>query len=218
MNTDTNAERILCYGDSLTFGVVPGHNKRYGPSERWTGALQDLLGAEYEIIEEGLGGRTTNLDDLSPIGRNGLQYFSGCLLSHLPLDLIIILLGTNDLKKKFNREPETVANSLKEYWNSIRFACKYLEERQPVLLLLSPPLVKENLVPTEWGFAGAGEKSARLSELYSLIAKEIGAEFLSLSEIITSSDLDGLHLDVQENMILAQALAQYVRSVSPRFH
>src|SRR3989344_4134320 len=107
-----NLIRILCYGDSNTRGFVPlsGGNQRYEPDQRWTGLLQTALGDKCEIIEEGLDARTTNIDDPRPgfVGKNGLTYFVPCLDTHKPLDLVIIMLGTPDMKALFNKNRDEI--------------------------------------------------------------------------------------------------------------
>ena len=106
-------KNILCYGDSNTFGFIPVSGKRYSIDERWTGILQKLLGNEYRIIEEGLNGRTTVFEDPSKAGRNGKAYLEVCLESHKPIDLIIISLGTNDLKTKFSASENVIAQNMR---------------------------------------------------------------------------------------------------------
>ena len=98
-------KHILCYGDSNTFGTDPVRGGRHPYEVRWTGALQRLLGGNYRVIEEGCGGRTTVFEDQLSYGRNGLKTLVPCIASHNPLDLIIIMLGTNDLKKRFQATP-----------------------------------------------------------------------------------------------------------------
>ena len=196
-------KRILCYGDSLTFGKIPGPFTRYLPNERWTGVLQELLGYEYEVIEEGLRGRTTDMDDPDSIGRNGLSYFQSCILSHLPVDLVIILLGANDLKERFNRTAKEIAPAFKKYKDALLYACKYLEEKEPQILLISPPLVDEANTLPEWGYRGGGEKSKELGKEYSKVAKEMKADFIDLASIVKPSPLDGIHLDPESNRIVA---------------
>ena len=92
---------ILCYGDSNTWGYVPGSGKRYVENQRWTGVMQNLLGDSFRVIEEGLNARTTVLDDPTRAFRNGKEYLIPCLDSHAPIDVIILMLGTNDLKHRF---------------------------------------------------------------------------------------------------------------------
>ncbi len=100
---------ILCYGDSNTHGFNPATQGRFSLSERWTGVLMRELGSDYHVIEEGLGGRTTVWDDPIMESRNGRDYLLPCLWSHKPLDLVIIMLGTNDLKDRFSLTPFDIA-------------------------------------------------------------------------------------------------------------
>ena len=213
MNTNPNSKRILCFGDSLTFGKVPGPTKRYSSNERWTGVLQNLLGDSYDIIEEGLRGRTTDLNDPNSPGRNGLKYFEGCILSHLPLDLIIILLGTNDLKEKFNRSAKEIADIFQKYKKVINESCKYLEEREPSVLLVSPPLVDEVHALPEWGYKGAGEKAKEFALAYSNMAVNLGFTFLDLSKAVQPSNIDGVHLELKDNEKVANVIEKKVKSI-----
>ncbi|TKB94918.1 MAG: hydrolase, partial [Mesorhizobium sp.] len=103
---------VLCYGDSNTHGQIPGRGplERYGPDERWPGVLRAELGPDWYVIEEGLSGRTTVHDDpIEGAHKNGRTYLRPCLQSHATLDLVIIMLGTNDLKIRFNKPPSEVA-------------------------------------------------------------------------------------------------------------
>src|SRR5476651_2205463 len=103
MTTNPNAITVLCYGDSNTWGQKPDKSGRYPADIRWTGRLQQLLGNGYYIIEEGLGSRTTDLDYDKKSGRNGKIYLIPCLESHNPIDVVVLMLGTNDLKIEFDR-------------------------------------------------------------------------------------------------------------------
>lgn len=102
---------ILCYGDSNTWGFDPATRTRFAPDVRWTGVLADRLGSEFRVIEEGLNGRTTRWDDPIETDHNGLTYLRPCAESHQPLDLIIVMLGTNDLKQRFNLSASDIAQS-----------------------------------------------------------------------------------------------------------
>ena len=104
------ASTILCYGDSNTWGFVPGsEGERFSWEERWPGVLQGELGADYRVIEEGLSGRTTVLDNPLEPYRNGREYLLPCLQSHQPLDLVVIFLGTNDLGDRYSLPPLDIA-------------------------------------------------------------------------------------------------------------
>lgn len=114
-----NNIRILCYGDSNTWGYISGSDhQRYGNSERWTKVLANLLGDKFEIIEEGLNSRTLISNDPRPgkEGKNGYEYLIPCLDSHDPIDLVILMLGTNELKYTYNKTPEEIGNLLEEYF------------------------------------------------------------------------------------------------------
>ena len=103
---------VLCYGDSNTYGhaAAARPDGRYGPDERWTGVLRAALGAGWVVIEEGLGGRTTVSDDpIEGADRHGRTYLYPCLMSHKPLDVVVIMLGTNDLKARFNKTAWEIA-------------------------------------------------------------------------------------------------------------
>ena len=104
-------KRVLCFGDSNTWGYISGSDhQRYGENERWTKLLQKSLGNEFEIIEEGLNSRTffTNDDRPGKDGRQGFSYLKPCLATHDKIDVIILMLGTNEMKDTFNNSPETI--------------------------------------------------------------------------------------------------------------
>ena len=98
---DREVKRIICYGDSNTYGYLPPTGGRFAEHERWIGILQELLGPEYKIIEEGLGGRTKVLDEVLEDYLNGKKLIIPCIKTHYPVDLILIMLGTNDMKARF---------------------------------------------------------------------------------------------------------------------
>src|SRR5258708_3847860 len=188
MNTDTRAIRILCYGDSNTWGRSGENTTRYPVNVRWTGILQEKLGYGFEVIEEGLRSRTTNLDDDDPQfpGRNGLTYLRPCLESQHPLDLVVLWLGTNDLKVKFNRNSTEVAAALEELVSEIKDA---------KILLISPPIVKEHVLKPKSQFVGAGEKSRQLAILIEKLAQKTGCLFLDIALLVEPGDFDGVHLE-----------------------
>lgn len=117
-----NKKRILCFGDSNTWGYVSGtDHERFGENIRWPKVLQKLLGLKFEVIEEGLNSRTLVSEDRRPgkEGRNGSQYFIPCLDSQDPLDLVILMLGTNELKEEYKKSPKQIANLLEKYFVKI---------------------------------------------------------------------------------------------------
>ena len=103
---------VLCYGDSNTYGSVPGGGDRFPRDVRWPGVLAARLGDGWHVVEEGLGGRTTVFDDPILPDRNGKTYLLPCLLSHQPIDLVVVFLGTNDLKARFSASPADIAGGV----------------------------------------------------------------------------------------------------------
>lgn len=138
MNTDPNAVKILCYGDSNTYGQKPDKPGRYEANVRWTGVLQELLGIGYHIVEEGLGSRTTNLDYHKKPGRNGRSYLAPCLQSHNPIDIVIMMLGTNDLKIEYRRSAEDIASALGGLIDDVRTYGETKTGANPKIILISP--------------------------------------------------------------------------------
>ena len=208
-------KRILCFGDSNTWGTIPGESARYAQDIRWTGILQNTLGDGYAVIEEGNGGRTTVHDD--PVERrlSGLTYFMPCCESHSPLDLIIIMLGTNDLKLRFGEGPETIAMGFARYKEALTVAS--LDGKQPRVLLVSPILVDASYrdIPLFCDMFGshAVERSQGLAPAYKKIAEANGWEFLNAADYAKASKKDGIHMDAAQHSALGTALAQKVKAI-----
>jgi lysophospholipase L1-like esterase len=200
---------ILCYGDSNTWGADPAGGPRFGPDVRWTGVLARELGSGYRVIEEGLGGRTTVHDDPIEPNRNGRAYLVPCLESHQPLDLVTIMLGTNDLKRRFGLSASDIAQGAASLAAQTLRTARDASGSPPVVLLIAPPPVT-TLTDYDLMFEGAAEKSARFAHYYSIFAARQGAAFFDAGSVIRSSDLDGIHFDADEHRKLGQAIATEV--------
>jgi lysophospholipase L1-like esterase len=179
--------------------------------ERWTGVLQQLLGSNAVVIEEGLNGRTTTLDDPTKPFRNGKDYLIPCLDSHAPLDLVVLMLGTNDLKHRFGVSAFDIGCNVATLLDMIRQSTCGVEGRAPQLLLLAPPPVGK-LTPVGQTnfpelFRGAEEKSKALGVFYRKAAQQAESAFLDISEVIVSSDVDGIHFDSDQHRRLGEAVA-----------
>lgn len=220
MNTSPSAITIICYGDSNTHGMKPDRNGRYSADERWAGVMQKQLGDNYYVIEEGLGGRTTDLPHHNPAkaNRNGLDYFKPCIDSHMPLDIVIIMLGTNDLKTIYNRSAEDVAQALKQYPKYIKNYCANGNTKMPRIILVSPAYMDETAsefyssMPTQGIYDEvSAQKSHDLAAAIEVVAKEAGCEFLDAGPI-TKTGQDGCHLDLESHMKLGQELANLIQT------
>ncbi|MBI5390655.1 SGNH/GDSL hydrolase family protein [Candidatus Woesearchaeota archaeon] len=208
-------KRILCFGDSNTWGYIPQTKaERFSEKERFPKLLQRLLGRKFEIIEEGLNSRTLISEDTRPNkeGRNGSVYLIPCLDSHDPLDLVILMLGTNELKERFQKSPEEIGSLLEKYFVRIilhrRLQCR---ARYPKLLIVSPPIVHEENKYSSAIYQGATVKSKHLSTIYSKIAKRNRCDFLDGS--ILDVGADGIHLTQNGHKQLAEMLAQKLKTM-----
>jgi lysophospholipase L1-like esterase len=212
--------RILCYGDSNTWGCGPTLQPpapRHPPDSRWPRVLGAELGPHFEIIEEGLNARTTDTPDpaqpaITGAGVDGAAYLPACLASHLPLDFVVIMLGTNDLKAHFDRSPLRIAlgaGRLVDIVQRIHGGIGTPYESPQVLLICPPPL--GNMVFFADEFAGGLAKSQALPAAYAAVAKAAGALFLDASTVISTDGPDGLHLSAAAQTALGRAVAEILR-------
>lgn len=205
-------KRILCFGDSLTWGWDPETQDRFPKEKRWTGILASLLGGHYEVIEEGLNGRTTGFDDPIEGDKNGRRHLPIVLETHRPVDLVIIMLGTNDLKRRFNLYPAEIAQSAAELVKIVQKSKAGRNGGAPSTLLVAPPPIGP-LSPEMGIFEGGEEKSRELGYYYRFWAKFLGCHFFDAREAVTTSPLDGIHWDAEGNRAFAQALAKMVPKI-----
>jgi lysophospholipase L1-like esterase len=205
---------VLCYGDSNTYGRDAVTKGRLERNIRWPGVLQQVLGEEYHVIEEGLNGRTTVWDDpvRGMFKRNGSLYLLPCLESHSPIDLVILMLGTNDCKARFCATPYDIGQSVAYLIEIIRKSGTGRSGPPDILLLAPPPLGKLE----EWAetFSGGVEKSAELAKHYEKVAEQYGCAFLDTSTVIQSSKLDGLHIDPEDHEKLGHSIAKQVKYIT----
>jgi len=205
---------VLCFGDSNTWGYDPATQKRFPRDVRWPGVLRRELGEGFEVIEEGLCGRTTVWEDPIEQYKSGGEQLVPAMLSHSPLDLLVIMLGTNDLKSRFSVSALEVAQGA---GNLVRLArgCEtgYSGPAPDVLLLCPPPFASMEGTPFVEIFAGAEARSKELATYFRQIAEELDCHYLDTSGVITSSPLDGIHLESSEHAKLGSAVAVKVREI-----
>jgi lysophospholipase L1-like esterase len=214
--TDPSAAVVLCFGDSNTYGASSDTDgpDRLPADVRWTGQLQQLLGTDFSVVEEGLNGRTTDVDYPDRPGCNGLPYFLPCLLSHAPLDVVVVMLGTNDLKSQFGRSAESIAAAVGRYVDVVEAVAVDRGEPPPTLVLVSPVHVDDRR-PAYVEQNGddfdstAAERSRQLGTLIRRVAEQRGVRFADAAEVATVGD-DGIHLDVDSHGRLARLVARAV--------
>lgn len=204
---------ILCYGDSNTWGYDPHTQERFSSWVRWTGVLARQLGAEYHVIEEGLSGRTTVWDDpVEGLHKNGKNYLLPCLESHQPIDLVILMLGTNDLKMRFSVPTADIAASVGVLVDVIQKSAAGVGGTAPQVLLMAPPPVGKLSEYAEM-FSNAKAKSGKLSEYYRVVSTQYGCDFMNAGDLIVSSDIDGIHFEADQHKKLGEAVALRVKEI-----
>ena len=199
---------ILCYGDSNTWGYNPATAKRFPREIRWTGRLQALLGKEYVVIEEGLNSRTVVWDDPVNGYRSGLSYLIPCLDSQKPVDLVIVMLGTNDLLGVCFPDMEEVGASMERF---VRHVLKnpQIAGKGDRILLIAPP-------PTEIGRFGEyglsfDRESMKFGSCYEKIAEEYGLRFADAGRWGISLAHDGVHFTPEGHGIFAKRLGERIK-------
>lgn len=214
MNTQPDAITVLCYGDSNTWGQKPDKTGRYPADIRWPGKLQEILGSNYYIIEEGLSSRTTDLDYVKP-GRNGKTYLTPCLASHNPLDIVVLMLGSNDLKIEFNRDALAVAKSIEGLIQDIRNTAKDKNGTTPLIIVISPILIEDTAPRFSEFYTGyydheSAVKSQNLATEIAKIASQNDCTFLDASTVAYAGE-DGLHFNLESHPALATLVADAIR-------
>ena len=203
---------ILCFGDSNTFGTNPSGG-RWDLHERWTSVLQDELGSEYRIIEEGLGGRVTVMEDELEGDKCGKRHLPVLLRSHRPLDLVIIMLGTNDMKHRFNMLPVDIAKGAALLGENVKTYPYGEYYPVPQVLLISPILIKPGISHSPYtGFTeNAVTVSQQLGNYYRQEAEQHQWLFLDAATVASASDRDKLHMEKEDHRALAETLATMIR-------
>jgi lysophospholipase L1-like esterase len=207
MNINTSAERIMVFGDSLSWGYEPGSkHQRFAADVRWPGRLQILLGDKYEIIEENLNSRGIENGDPRPgkEGRRALDYIEAALDSQDPIDKVVVLLGTNELKHEMNMSAEQVGESMEKLLTIIKNRPSQFRGTTPEVLLLSPPIINDETEYCRDGdkYLGATVKSQELVGVYERLAAKLGIGFVDLNAI--TAGVDGIHINADEHAKVAE--------------
>jgi len=207
-------KRVLLFGDSNTWGAKPikKYNivERYDFNERYGGVLQKELGDEFLIIEEGNPGRTTIWEDPIEGFKNGREYLIPCLDSHQPLDLVVVMLGTNDLKVRFSLSAFDIAQSAGVLVGMVQ-SWKPMVGDSPKVLLVAPPPIRELPEYFKGMFEGAYEKSRKFSEEFKKVAETCSCMFFDASKSAMASDIDGVHYEKTEHQKLGKAIAAIIK-------
>ena len=212
--------RILCYGDSLTWGWVGVEQAvpttRYPAEERWPNIMLKELGDGFEVVEEGLSGRTTSVADPVDPRLDGSAYLPSCLASHLPLDIVVLMLGTNDMKKYFARSAFDIATGMSKLLGIVQASAGGVGTAYPAprCLIVAPPPISEP--PDPWFaslFEGAQQTSVELAKHYEDLARFAKVDYLNAANVLKTGGKDGIHFSLENNKALASAVAAKIRSM-----
>ena len=213
---------ILCFGDSNTWGYDPTATAaapfpiRHAHDVRWTGVLARELGGGWRVIEEGQNGRTTVHDDPLNVARNGKEFLPACLESHKPIDLVVMMLGTNDLKNTFGVSPGEIATGASVLAKMILQSDAGVNGKPPQLLLVCPPAIGDMSRAPEIAekIDDAQSRSTALPGRYEAVAAQLGCAYLNSQEVVIPSPIDGIHLESGEHTKLGKAIAAAVNKMA----
>ena len=216
-------KHIVCLGDSNTHGYCADPHDcadggiRFNEGERWTQLLQSKLGDEYLVIEEGLSGRTTCFEDPIFEGLSALNYIHPCLKSHEAVDLLIIMLGTNDTKDRFAASAECIGIGMARLVKKA-MATECWGDRKPSILVVAPPPIGEGMLSSpvaESMGVGCVKKSQELARRYKEQCDYIGVHFADAAQLGAEFNcVDYMHLTKKGHAALAEGLAQLVRTLA----
>ncbi len=212
-------KHIVCLGDSNTHGYCadPGdcadHGDRFNENERWTRRLQTNLGDDYLVLEEGLGGRTTCFTDPLHECMDALTYLYPCLMSHEPVDLLIIMLGTNDGKDRFHVTAHEIAIAMGRLVEKAK-ATPCWGKHAPNILVVAPPPIGAGIVNTDYKYTmgvKCHETTAGLAETYKAQCELLGVHFVdAVSFGCEFNQIDFTHLTCKSHGLLAEGLSKLV--------
>lgn len=204
---------VLCYGDSLTWGYDPEGRVRHAFEDRWPSVLQASLGARATVIPEGLNGRTTARDDhLAAADRNGARMLPSVLSTHSPLDLVIFMLGTNDMKPLICGKAFGARQGMDRLVEIVRYHAYPSAADAPDVLIVAPPAIRETGDPDYAAmFAGSIDQSRMLASLYADLADQTGCGFFDAGSVAATSPIDGIHLDAANTRAIGKGLEPITR-------
>ena len=212
-------KKIICFGDSNTYGYNPENGGRFDENTRWPKLLEKALGDGYEIFEEGQNGRTIANDDPWEGGTKcGTDYVLPMLETKKPVDLLIIMLGSNDLKIKFNLPAADIAGSLMTMLMKIKGYCEYFIGCPDLkILIVSPPALsepfEESYFATFFDDRDVVERSKELATWYKQVADQFGCYFLNATEKVSAGSVDHLHLDPAGHRVMAQLVKDKIEEI-----
>ena len=204
---------VLCYGDSLTWGYDPVERSRHALADRWSSVLAAALGADVAVIADGLNGRTTAFDDFTAdCDRNGVRTLPTALHTHAPLDLVILMLGSNDMKPMLAGTAIAAAKGMRRLVELVQNHSWQQSYEAPQVLVVAPPALVPTADPDYAAmFAGGIPEAEMLASFYADLADETGAGFFDAGSVANCSAIDGVHLDAENTRAIGRGMAPVAR-------
>lgn len=211
-------QQLLVYSDSLSWGIIPTTRRRLSFDQRWPGVMENVLspsGKDVRVIEDCLNGRRTVWDDPYKPGRNGLVGLAQRMEIHAPLSLVVLMLGTNDFQSMHAHNAWHSAQGVAALVQAIRGAP--IEPGMPVppVLVVAPPPIRTPMGPIAPKFEGGEVRCVGLAAAFEQVCRELGCHFFDAASVVTSSTVDGVHLDAGQHRALGEALAAVVAPLLP---
>lgn len=209
-------KRVLCYGDSNTWGYISGSDHlRYGEKERWTRLLGKFLGRKYEIIEEGLNSRTLVSTDIRPgrEGREGIKWLKPCLDSQDKVDIVVLMLGTNELKNDYKKSAEEIADMLFSAVEIIKNYKSQIDKSTPELIVSGIPKVNDECeyCKKEEKYSGCKIKAEKLNEIVKAECMKKGIAYVDNMDLEVGAD--GIHITKESHNVLAKKLCRVIKGM-----
>lgn len=212
----SDIKNILCFGDSNTYGLIPGNIGRYDRNTRWTGLLQKKLGEDHFIIEAGCSGRTTMHDDVSRLYKNGSKSLLQIIQDNSPIDMIVLMLGTNDLKKVYEPTPEKLGRGIETLVDIIENSSDSNFGKIIKLLIVSPLHLEDDVWKKKYDVdfdEKSVEVSRNLTKVYKDIAKKHKSYFIDASSVTKVSNKDCQHLNEEGHRKMAEAIYDVIKYI-----
>lgn len=205
---------VLLYGDSIFWGVDASSGYRHEIENRVDTAVRQVLGADVEVITEGLRGRTMFGENGRFPERDGLAQFGPIFASHLPIDIVVIMLGTNDLNDPTRHSADDIAGALKRYQEKMHYWADFMGYAHPKIVVVSPPDVEqESLRKFAEIFAGSAELVGPTVDALRSVSEENGYTFVDSRQVARSTGTDGIHLSAGESVKLGYAIGETIQTV-----
>lgn len=202
--------KILCFGDSNTYGYNPKNSSRYDQNTRWSGVLQSLLGSEFQIVEAGANNRTAFCDNPSGVESTGYKILPVYLQKYPDIDLVVLAIGINDLQMAYDI-------SLKDFEKYLIEMVDYIKlKTESQVLIAAPSVITGNILKSHFALMfnkTSIEKSLYLTDIYKKASEETSSHFIDLNQIARVSVLDGLHYEPEEHAKIAKAMSQKILDI-----